>query len=224
MGPQNRKKSMTLKNLVPSFFICVVGFVWSASDVTAEVKRPAPDLKAYRDLTLRIRKQGQFKASTLGQEKIITYSFKFSQPVYDNPKTADLIPDFEHPERFFRTFIDRIMVGDGSFLNIAGERLPLTCVYVHGQDNRHSGINSPVIPKIIMKIILVANDYACQGPIKPGWPETGGREENWDSYLTFQVKDPTIMLPVDAILRYQWNEFAVVLVDAGPKHPYIDRD
>ncbi len=118
---------------------------------------------------------------------------------------------------FNRLFWDRILVKDGSFVMINGEKLPLTCVVLSGQDNRFADPKSisPLIPEFVLKIYFVANDFSCQGPLKPGWPETGGREENWDTYLYYEIKDPTIMLPVDAKIRYKWNEFNVTLVDKG---------
>ena len=63
-----------------------------------------------------------------------------------------------------------------------------------------------------MRVYLVANDYSCTGPINPGWPDNGGKEETWDTYVYFEIRDPTIMLPVEAHLRYRWNEYKSVLV------------
>ena len=118
---------------------------------------------------------------------------------------------------FFRSFWDRILFTDDSFININGEKLPLTCIFIIGQDNRFTDpkMNSPLLPEFILKVYLVANDYSCQGPMKPGWPATGGRQENWNSYIYYEVRDPTIMLPVDAKLRYRWNDYNVVLIDRG---------
>jgi hypothetical protein len=106
------------------------------------------------------------------------------------------------------------LLKDGSVLKLGDEQLPLTCIHVSGQDNRFSGKKTPLIPDLIFKIIFVANDFSCSGPITPGWPESGGRKEAWSTYLFYVVKDPTIMLPVDAKIRYRWNEFEAVL--AGP--------
>ena len=61
----------------------------------------------------------------------------------------------------------------------------------------------------------MANDFSCQGPIRPGWPRTGGNKENWDTYLHYEIRDPTIMLPQDALIRYRWNETKAVLIDKG---------
>lgn len=172
----------------------------------------------YRNLTLNIRPQGEFSIPFPGVKSSISYSVQFGQPVYDKPMLSD-IPwgSGNNSKYFYRSFWDRILFKDGSHLLINGEKLPLTCVFVSGQDNRFSKEDrySPALPEFVLKIYLVANDFSCQGPLKPGWPATGGREENWDTYLYFEIKDPTIMLPVDAKLRYRWNEYDVVLVDKG---------
>lgn len=175
----------------------------------------APGPQFYRDLTLKIRNQAAFMVPFPGMQSAINYSFQFGQPVYREPLMNDMKMGSEN-SYFFRSFWDRILFNDDSYLLINGEKLPLTCVFVIGQDNRFLDKNSsPLLPEIILKIYLVANDYSCQGPIKPGWPETGGQKENWDTYLHYEIRDPTIMLPVEAKLRYRWNEYNVVLVDRG---------
>lgn len=174
---------------------------------------PGPDF--YRDLTSKIRPDGLFRIYMPdGRNQDVTYHFKFGQPIYVAPMLSDFQWDPPHKE-FLRTFWDRISFEDGSYLQVGGEQVPLTCAFVHGQDNRFSGKYNPLQPEFILQIYLVANDYACQGPIRPGWPSTGGRKENWDTYLLYEVRDPTIMLPQDAKLRYRWNEFGAVLIDKG---------
>ncbi len=176
-------------------------------------KSHGPKPEIYRDLTMKIRDKGIFRVYMPdGRHQEVNYEFKFGEPVYVEPKISDVHLDPRKPE-VMRSFWDRIMLQDGSFFEIGGERLPLTCIFVSGQDNRLSGSDSPLVPDFIMRIYLVANDFACQGPIRPGWPSTGGRKENWDTYLHYEVRDPTIMLPSDALIRYRWNEFSAVLID-----------
>ena len=179
-------------------------------------KTSAPNVQFYRDLTLKIRSSGEFLIPFPGTQSSIKYSVSFGQPVYEVPKMYDTHLNDKDPY-FYRSFWDRILFKDGSFLEVNGEKLPLTCIFISGQDNRFSDkMNySPLLPEFILKVYLVANDFSCQGPIKPGWPETGGKQENWDTYLYYEIKDPTIMLPMDAKLRYRWNEYNVVLVNKG---------
>lgn len=176
----------------------------------------APDAQFYRDLTLKVRKSAEFSIPFPGVQSSIKYSFDFGLPVYDIPMVGDteLITNKNY---FYRFFYDRILFKDNSYLNINGEKLPLTCIYISGQDNRFSGTatNSPLFPEFVIKVYLVANDFSCQGPVTPGWPDTGGKKEHWETYLYYEIKDPTIMLPVDAVLRYRWNEYNAVLVDRG---------
>ncbi len=176
-------------------------------------KSHGPEPKVYRDLTLKIREKGIFRVYMPdGRHQEVNYEFKFGEPVYAEPIINDIHLDPTKPQ-VLRSFWDRIMLQDGSFFEIGGERLPLTCVFVSGQDNRLSGSDSPLVPDFILRVYIVANDFACQGPIRPGWPSTGGKKENWDTYLHYEVRDPTIMLPSDAVIRYRWNEFNAVLID-----------
>jgi len=173
----------------------------------------AQDLKYYRELTLMVRKSGEFKiALPDGSDTYFSYEQDESEPIYSSPKFSNLVIDSSNPSLFYRTFYDRIFLKDGSKISIGDEFLPLTCIFIKGQDNRYSGNQSPLFPKIILNIYLVANDYSCTGPINPGWPDNGGKQETWDTYLKYTVKDPTIMLPVDPEFRYRWNEFKAILI------------
>ncbi len=177
-----------------------------------------PNAEFYRDLTLKIRTNGEFTIPFPGLQSSINYSFEFAQPVYDIPMIGDTQLNSKDPS-FYRIFFDRILFKDSSYLQVNGEKLPLTCIFVKGQDNRFADkkLYSPLLPEFVIKVYLVANDFSCQGPITPGWPQVGGKEEHWDTYLYYEIKDPTIMLPTDAKLRYRWNEYNVVLVDRGGK-------
>lgn len=171
------------------------------------------DFQFYRDLTLKIRSEATFKVPMpSGADMIYDYKLEFGEPVWVQPIMGDTHYKGEDDPTFSRDFYDRILLKDGSFVNIGGEKLPLTCVFVTGQDNRFNGNSSPLFPQFIMKVYLVANDFSCTGPIRPGWPENGGKEETWDTYVFYEVRDPTIMLPVEAHIRYRWNEFKAVLV------------
>ena len=202
------------------FFITLILFVSASAfaDKNFGSTVKAPDAQFYRDLTLKIRKSVEFSIPFPGVQSSINYSFDFDQPVYEVPMINDTQFNSNDPY-FYRIFFDRILFKDGSYLEVNGERLPLTCIFISGQDNRFADkkLYSPLIPEFVLKVYLVANDFSCQGPIKPGWPETGGNKENWDTYLYYEIKDPTIMLPMDAKLRYRWNEYHVVLVDRGGK-------
>ncbi|MBC7539419.1 MAG: hypothetical protein H7281_11405 [Bacteriovorax sp.] len=169
------------------------------------------DLNYYRQLTQAIRTQAQFKVSLINQDEFYDYSLELGEPVYNEPIVSDL-PVMDQSDKFYRNFWDRIYLKDGSRVVINGEEVPLTCIFVSGQDNRYSGLTDPRFPQFIMKIYLVANDFTCVGPKNPGWPNNGAKEETWDTYLYYEVKDPTIMLPVEAKIRVKWNEFKSVLV------------
>ncbi len=175
---------------------------------------PAPsDYQFFRDLTLRIRPEATFKVPMpSGADMIYSYKLEFGEPIYDKPMVGDSHYRGDKDPRFSRDFFDRILLREGSYVNVGGEKLPLTCVFVSGLDNRASGNNSPLFPDFVMTVYLVANDYSCTGPLTPGWPDNGGKSESWDTYVLFEVRDPTIMLPVEALIRYRWNEFKSVLV------------
>lgn len=198
--------------------IFLVTILLASLSAFAGSKVTTPNVQFYRDLTLKIRSSGEFLIPFPGANSSIKYSIDFGQPVYDVPMMYDLHPNHKEPY-FYRSFWDRILFKDGSFLEVNGEKLPLTCIFISGQDNRFSdkALYSPLLPEFVLKVYLVANDFSCQGPITPGWPETGGKEQHWDTYLYYEIKDPTIMLPMDAKLRYRWNEYNIVLVDHGGK-------
>lgn len=173
---------------------------------------PKPDLKFYRDLTLKIRPSGEFRVPMVGGDQVFDYKLEMGAPVYKEPDYFDSHIDMDHPEWFFRSFWDRIMLKDGSHIVLNGEEIPLTCIVVSGQDNRWAGGQDPRLPQFVIKITFVANDFSCVGPLNPGWPSNGGKKEAWDTYLHYTVKDPTIMLPMDAMIRYRWNEFQAYLL------------
>lgn len=193
--------------------LSILSITISAGAASAPVSKPGPEF--YRALTEKIRPDGEYRIFMPdGRHQDIKYHFKFGAPVYREPMINDL--QWDPPRKdVLRSFWDRILFEDESYLEVGGERLPLTCVFIQGQDNRFSGQSGPVLPQIILKVFLVANDYACQGPVRPGWPSTGGRREAWDTYLHYEIHDPTIMLPQDVKLRYRWNEFDAVLIDRG---------
>lgn len=197
-----------LKSLVLIYSLAIASAAFGANP-------PKPGPEFYRALTMKIRPDGELRIFMPdGRHQDIKYHFKFGAAVYQEPMIGDVRWNYPSNE-ILRSFWDRILFEDESFLEVGGERVPLTCIYIQGQDNRFSGQSGPVLPELIVRVFLVANDYACQGPIRPGWPSTGGRRENWDTYLHYEVRDPTIMLPQDVKLRYRWNEFDAVLIDRG---------
>lgn len=174
-------------------------------------------IQQYRDLTNKIRTSAEFMVPQPGMKSSVTYSFEFDQPIYPEPILGDTHLG-SNDVYFYRSFWDRILFKDGSYMEINGERLPLTCIFINGQDNRFAQKDSsPLFPEFVIRVYLVANDFSCQGPLKKGWPEVGGREESWDTYIYYEIKDPTIMTPVEAKIRYRWNETNMILVDRGTR-------
>ncbi len=168
----------------------------------------------YRDLVLKVRQSGSFKVPMPSNGDLsFSYEFKFSNAKFEKPLFYDFFLDPDKT-KFYRHFWDKIFFQDGSYLLLGGEKVPLTCIYVNGQDNRFSK-DTPLIPDFVLKVYLVANDFTCMGPINPGWPSNGGRKEMWDTYFYFEIRDPTIMLPTESKIRYRWTEFPAVLVDPG---------
>lgn len=179
----------------------------------AKEQRPGPDF--YREFTKKVRNTGQFRVyMPNGQHQEAKYNFELGDPMYAEPIVNDM--QWDPPRRdVLRTFWDRILLKDGSTLEIGGEKLPLTCIFISGQDNRFTKRTSPLTPEFIIEVYLVANDFSCQGPIHPGWPQSGGRKEAWDTYVHYEVRDPTIMQPMDARIRFRWNESDAIWIDAG---------
>lgn len=192
-------------------FSVLMLMILSLSGFSSFANPSATDKKFYRDLTLNIRTEATFKVPMIGNEQQFDYKMEFGAPIYAEPIIQDT-PMVRDPKKFYRSYWDRIALNDGSRIYLNGQEIPLTCIFVWGQDNRFSGLEDPRFPQFIMKVYLVANDYTCTGPLNPGFPQNGGKQEAWDTYLYFEIKDPTIMLPVEAKIRYRWNEFNAILV------------
>lgn len=170
---------------------------------------------SYRDLTLKLRTSGSFRVPMPSNGDLaFSYEVKFGAPRFSEPITYDfsLGPD---KDKFYRHFWDKVFFLDGSYLLVGGEKVPLTCVFISGQDNRFTKKDTPLIPDFVLKVYLVANDYTCTGPVNPAWPANSKKKEMWDTYVYYEIRDPTIMLPADAKIRYRWAEFPAILVDGG---------
>ncbi len=166
----------------------------------------------YRSLTLKVRKNAHFRVPMPSNGDLkFQYGLTWGAGILKLPLVRDFT--FEPgSSQFFRNFWDKVSLEDGSFLEVGGEQVPLTCIYLEGRDNRFSK-TSPLIPDFLLKIYLVANDFTCTGPINPGWPANGGKRETWDTYVYFEVRDPTVMLPIEAKIRYRWSEFSALVID-----------
>lgn len=196
------------------------GFKWGtllAGLCLSYVATAEPTEVAYRDFTLKLRAKSSFRVPMPSNgDMSFVYELKLGSPIFAKPVTFDfpLDPD---TGKFYRHFWDKVFVQDSSYLLVGNEQVPLTCIFVTGQDNRFSGKNTPLIPDYVFKVYLVANDYSCTGPINPAWPNDGGKRETWDTYVYFEVRDPTVMLPTDIKIRYRSIEFPAVLIDDGRK-------
>ncbi len=195
-----------------SDFACALILLLAPLLTHAEIGTQPQD---YRNLVLQVRDKAEFEIPIPLNPVRFTYQFDWNSPLWPKPLMNDFHWDPSKPKEFSRSFFDKIFVKDGSFLQIGSEKLPVTCVFIDGQDNRFSGITTPTLPEFVLKVYVVTNDFACAGPINQGFPTTGGKPELWDTYVYFIVRDPTIMLPMDVKLRYRWNEYQAVLIDSG---------
>lgn len=186
------------------------------------VEPPSSQLKEdtllYRKLVTDVRLSDLFQVPMPGSLNIqFDYSLKIAAPAFPLPKINDFYIG-AGTDRFIRDFWDKIYLDDASYLNVNGDHLPLTCIYVRGQDNRYTNKDSPLVPDFILRFYLVANDFTCTGPINPGWPDASVKKETWETYLYFEVRDPTIMMPTEIKLRYRWNEMPAIILNQG-RHP-----
>jgi hypothetical protein len=193
-----------MRTVLPLFSLLLAATVSQAAP-----KPPGPEY--YRELTKRIRTSGEFSVPFPSADQHFDYKFELGEPAYKEVKVGDYAVDLERRGRFLRSFWDRISLKDGSRVILNGKEIPLTCIFVQGQDNRWAFEPNPLFPELVIKVTLVANDFQCVGPLNPNWPMNGDRKLNWDTAVQFTVKDPTIMLPVDASIRYRWNEYEAVL-------------
>jgi len=169
-----------------------------------------PDETVYRQLALNVRKEANFKVPLPnGQNLMFSYAMQIGKAMWLDPISYTFPLDFEN-KKFYRHFWDKIFLEDGSAIKIGNENVPLTCLYLEGQDNRSSK-DTPLTPDFVLKIYLVANDFPCTGPVNPGWPANGGKKEIWDTYIYYEIRDPTIMLPMEIKIRHRWVEFSATL-------------
>ena len=179
-----------------------------------------PEPSFYREFSNRVRKTGSFKVPVPGNVNFsFTYSLEIDKPLnptFAEPLVSDLPSLPPQPKGFYRRFWDKILVKDGSSLTLGEDKVPITCIYVSGQDNRFLADKTALFPEFLIRVYLVANDFSCTGPINPGWPSNGMRRELWDTYLYYEIRDPTIMLPTEVKLRYRWAEYPGILIDSGP--------
>ena len=182
----------------------------------AEQQAPPPEF--YRGLNLTLRPSAKFKLplpSPAGAGEIqIQYRFQWGDPLWKQPDITDVsmvLGTVASVPIFVRNFVDKIFLREDSVLKVGGEELPLTCVYIDAKDNRFSGKNTPLIPDFFFSVYLVVGSFDCQGPINPGWPFNGKERELWNTYLYYEIRDPTLMLPTAVKLRYRSNEYSLVL-------------
>ena len=204
-----------LLNIIPAFYLLICAFSFDVPN--SEAAEP-PNADFYRAFSLKVRSTGSFKIPIPFPVPLeYKYSLELDQPLlpqFARPMMSDL-PLYFGSDKFFRSFWDKIILKDGSYIELSGEKVPLTCVFISGQDNRFNGQSSPTFPAFLIRVYLVANDYSCTGPVNPNWPASGTRRENWDTFLYYEIRDPTIMLPTEVKLRYRWAEYPSVLLDGG---------
>lgn len=163
----------------------------------------------YRELALKIRNDSTFSIPMPDADREVHISFNWGEPKNTEPQVFPSVQSDGTTERYF---FDPIFTKDGSYMMIGERKVPITCLHIFGRDSRELVNPNPTFPKLLLFVRIVANDFSCVGPKKPGWPETGGREETWDTFIYYKIPDPTIMLPVDAVLRWRWNEYNAILM------------
>lgn len=168
----------------------------------------------YRDeLTSRIRLQQNFKMNVKVNEKSeFSYQIKLEKPVYDMPVFAD-IHNWGSDTAYFRGFWDLFQTTQDSVLKVGNELLPINCVFISAQDNRHIENNPiPLLSEYLMEVYLVVGTDMCTGgPFNPNNPLYGAEQIAWDTYVYYRIKAPTIMQPIDALLVYRKNQYHAVV-------------
>jgi hypothetical protein len=203
--------------MIQKFFLTTVLFLSSAqASAVASFASENPDLVAeYRRDVLAIPAQMKFEVrSPLGSAEV-SYQLTWDEPAALLPETSRF-PSLSSPDAYFIEYYDRIFLAPGSQMNVGSRVLPLTCIWVHGQDNRPWITFDPLIPLKVMRILLVANDFACEGPFNPGWPGNGKPKETWDTYIEIQLKDLALYRPSHSSLRFRNVETELAVTEVGP--------
>lgn len=188
------------------FALCAIVSVAAADDSPTRATE-------YRELVSRARSGGTFQVTLPeGGGYQFSYRFEAGRPMAGAPLVADFPLSAVGP-RAISVFWDRILASGDSYLRVGGEDIPLTCVYVEGQDNRRAETGTPTLPELVLRVYFVANDFSCTGPVNPLWPIFSSRRETWETYLTYEVRDPTIMLPVMPTLVLRDNRYRATWVE-----------
>jgi hypothetical protein len=208
-----RFSDKTYMTILSTHFLAILTLFLVPAASNADM--PEIDYALYLNLSQSIRDKMDILISLplVGPIKA-SYESKKGDPFFSKPRVSDLFFDSSR-ESGIRNFWDKIMLQDGSVLKIAGDEIPLTCIFINGHDNRYSKKDTPLIPDFFIKVYLVANDYTCTGPINPNWPKDGGKKETWDTYVYYEIRDPTIMLPTELKIRYRWSEFRGTILQGG---------
>ncbi|MGZ3809781.1 MAG: hypothetical protein ACXVCE_16985, partial [Bacteriovorax sp.] len=86
-------------------------------------------------------------------------------------------------------FYNRISVTSDSSIEIekAHLKLPLTCIWIHGVDNRKFQSIPESLRKIIFtEIYFVSGDAKCKGPVNVNYPYEGDSKKNWDNFIKIE--------------------------------------
>jgi hypothetical protein len=188
--------------------ILVYGFAMLLSLFTvaiANAKQVSDGVEFYRNMTNQIRKDAEFTVAIPGSTLDINYHIELAKPIYQMPIVQDAMLGQDH-SKFFRTFFDRIFLNN-SYVTVGTETIALTCIFVHGLDNRYAGPSDDRMPNFYLKIYFVANDPLCIGPLAPDYPSDGGIPETWDTYFYYEIKNVAEMLPKAARIRLHWNDY-----------------
>lgn len=184
-------------------------------DELARIPSRTPEREFYRRLFLNIPREGNFSLELpgFGKSTEIQYKFDWNSPLLDLTKL-----DLKGSEKsMHRIWEDRVMtVRNASWLTIEGlsqGKLPITCVYVFGQDTLNPKGKPNDFPRFILKVQLVINDNDCKGPVETKPDVYVTNTDLWETALTFQLRGDgatNLMYPIEPKLRYLRNEFFLI--------------
>jgi hypothetical protein len=116
---------------------------------------------------------------------------------YLDPSTAITYIDEKSPIEFY----ERARLAPGSFIDVAGRHLDLTCLWLNGQQNpaEHGG------DIFLRRVYFVIDNPDCTGPV------TELAEDRWESFLQLNIFNPTVPKLKDGALVLNGSVLSVQL-------------
>ena len=179
-----------MKRLI-SFLLSILVLNFNAISAFAIV-----DGAEYRALLMSFPKNLLWNSRPFRDSPQLNLRYEISSPVSGAPSVLR-IPVYDGTAI---EFYDQFNLSETSFIELENRRMPIYCLWVHGQDNRQLS-EMPGTPELLFtKIIWVAESSSCHlGPVRP----SGGA--TWQNFFEVRSINPFSLSFGSANLYFRGN-------------------